>query len=256
MNNIDKILLKKHWNKSACKAYRPPQAPKITPEEVLQELKILRYKKKLNPEYNQSHYGYLCLDNKIITGEALINYLPSEKIKNIDGYFKMLDTKLKGKEYMLKIDNFHLTANQYTMQCQHFLKPILDIVGLPNILSIPGENVGLDISLFLGKYQKTYSGVHDDINHLFLFPILGEKHIRGWDDAYVMSQPELIRALEYDEFKSESQYFTIDINEFIYWPPSFWHIAEAKAGEVEPTIALSLGVYPDKNDIVKKSGYQ
>lgn len=160
--------------------------------------------------------------------------------ENEFAYFKRINSLLSGREFFLVFNDFHLIAPHIASWAisAASISRLPDGRGLaPKVM---GGNEGYDLSLIIGDYRVTPTGVHADPNWNYLFPLVGPKVIRGWDEEYVRGNPQLEGSLSYQDHSSNSILLSAEWGEYISWRPDFWHIAEGKSRF--KSISVGLGV--------------
>ncbi|MDJ0836912.1 MAG: cupin-like domain-containing protein [Acidobacteriota bacterium] len=156
---------------------------------------------------------------------------------------RMVDT-FRDEGFGLMINNFQGLEGRVWMRALSFLDGLYRRVGMP-------AN-GASLDLFLGNYRKTAFGVHKDDQEVFTFVISGRKRFLLWPfealaDRFGVSEedawkPYNLWRVDHEELREEAVVLEAGPGEVIYWPATYWHIAENIDGE--PVATLGLGLMP------------
>ena len=163
--------------------------------------------------------------------------LPSTEDGSLEGYDTRITRVLGGREYLVRMEKLHVFYAPYWEGAYRFLGTLFDHVGVAP---------GADTAVFMGRYQRTPSGVHYDNLSSFNFPIVGRKGLRVWPRAYVTRNPTLVGSTAYESHLAGSQLLEAEPGGMFYWPSSAFHIGEG-SGAFSAT--LGIGVWIDKQPL-------
>lgn len=115
---------------------------------------------------------------------------------------------------------------------RYFVKGFYTHIGLP---------LGrVECEIFCGNYINTPAGVHQDKANVFFFVIEGSKNIRVWPDTIFDKPP-----INYEKFIGSSVLLEGEPGDVLYWPSSYWHVAESSG---EPSASISLALLDDQEN--------
>lgn len=184
---------------------------------------------------NKCAEGFKFFIQGLQTNESdVLQVLPVKKDKNLLGYHKRMEKLFS--DYCLVCDELLKVNSEQQAVLTDFTDELYRHVGFPNRFS--------EIGLYLGNYQKTPFGVHEDHCGVFSFPVVGQKKFRLWTSEFVQKNPMLNRAFKYEKYKKQSLVMVAKPGDMTYWPSSAWHIAESD-GSFSAT--WSLGVWVDRS---------
>lgn len=103
-----------------------------------------------------------------------------------------------------------------------------------------GFSAHVESVLFMGNYDSTPIGIHKDSGSVFKFVIKGKKQIRLWPAHYFKSNNHKPQIHNYSEHLKDSILIEGNAGDIIYWPKTYWHIAENSS---ETSASLSLAFY-------------
>jgi hypothetical protein len=158
--------------------------------------------------------------------------LPRAKDGSIERYLARLKRASAG-EIAIYVNNFQAELGwAFFKRLRQFLKGLYEITGVPADL--------VEVDLFLGNYRRTPAGVHRDAAHVFCFIVEGRKRIRAWRADAIRSRSPRKGPMPYQDYLKDSVCLEGEAGDILYWPSSYWHIAESDG---RPESSLSLGLY-------------
>ncbi len=209
------ILLKECWDRKALVVKKPFGNKPFDDEELFRTL--VHYCKIAKPDTIR-----VIVDNKLMYGD-LNPYFPQYKEKTFKAYSQRLERLFKGKEYGIVFDRFQSAMRlPYWNYCKEFVAEINNRIGLP------AGKLGNTISLIIGNYKQTPFGMHKDPESVFCFPIMNTKMMRVWPLNTLRGKSFNYYLDDYKKLNSKSMLLKAEEGDLIYWPSSYWHVAESK----------------------------
>jgi hypothetical protein len=160
--------------------------------------------------------------------------LPTDS-ENLDSYIERVGKTLNSR-FGLVIDNAQKYSQVLFQRTKNVLREVFAKAGEPF--------VECDIIFFIGNYRNTPVGIHQDETSILYANLFGNKTMRLWPNEGYQGK---LNGENVPEVQEGSMTLTGGPLDLIYWPSSYWHIAETD-GELASSI--SFGVL--KNDRVLK----
>lgn len=160
--------------------------------------------------------------------------LPVEADQTFFGYHTRMTNLLKSKFYCLVLNFLELRDFDLWDWSRNFLYDLYARIGF--------NKLGVYNALFIGDYDRTPFGVHQDPESVFHLPVIGRKAMRIWPNEYKLKQPAIERAQNYQSFLNDSIKIEAGPGGIIYWPSDYWHISE-KVNSFSVSLALSLNCH-------------
>jgi hypothetical protein len=232
------------WGRTAVVFGGEYQWPRTTPDHVFDHLKQFAFM-RADPAFRRLTRDCRALvpnAPRFIKGPS-DECLPQDGDPTFASYSTRLLRYFAGRDFLLIINDFNLVFKNYFRDCVDNMSPALRRLGVPIKEKVPERTAGIDMALFLGRARQTPCGIHRDPNHNFMIPVLGSKTIRGWDEKACSWISEFDNSRDYAGSLAGSTVLSAVPGQVIYWPPSFWHIAEAKSSRL--SLALAIGIFHD-----------
>jgi hypothetical protein len=173
-----------------------------------------------------------CIEDAVLQSRVT-KYLPREDDRTFGAYARRIEPLLGGRKFGLIVNGFTTYDFELFNRVRRFLDGLYARVGLP------GEFCDLDV--FIGNYLRTPFGIHTDTGSNFSFVFEGRKRVLVWPFEVLASRREVHRAVDYEDVRSEAIVLEGGPGDVIYWPSSYWHIAESD-GELSGVMNVSLYV--------------
>ncbi len=171
------------------------------------------------------------IDNIQVSSDKLDPWVPLAKDGDLQSYIQRLLKQLGGRTFFLNFSNIQTAMPDTFRKLNRSLKHLFSEVGIPTGVR------SVELELFLGNYSKTPGGIHQDSASVFCFPFLGKKAMRVWPDQAFRSPDALARGSN-----KKSTLICGDPGDLIFWPHSYWHVAESNGGM---NGAINLAVFYD-----------
>jgi hypothetical protein len=171
-------------------------------------------------------------------------YLPSEG-ESLKAYVERLEQRFAPRRFCLQIRGMERDWSIWSD-----FSPLTR--RLRDVLSIRDRR--MDVVGYLGNYSRTPFGIHKDSQHVLTFVVAGQKRMLLWPFKTFGGRPEVpkdarlkqagIFALKNEFAHKKRGAVVLDgrAGDVMYWPPSYWHCADASPGVA---ITLTLGVEED-----------
>lgn len=158
---------------------------------------------------------------------------PRESDKSFTGYHERVSRMLNGEKYCLMINFLEVFSYDLWNLGREFLHGLYEKTGF--------NKLGTFCTLFIGDYDKTPFGVHQDMQSVFHIPLIGKKAMRLWPVEYVKTHPGIAGIVDYKEYVQDSVKIEAGPGGMIYWPSEVWHASE-KANDFSVSMAISLNL--------------
>ena len=219
---------KTYWNQKPTVIRAPFRNPIVTPAEVFGAL-VKATRRLRGPTDDLSIH----LDTaRVLLNTDLDRWLPRAEDASIQRYLARIKCTPKGRQFSIFVRDFQLDLGWvFISRLQQFLKGFYEIEG------VPPERAEVD--LFFGNYLRTHSGVHRDSADVFCFVVDGRKRFRAWPADTIPSGSPLTGPTRYAHFLKRSVCLEGEPGDIIYWPSSYWHVAES-GGWMGSSLSLAL----------------
>jgi 50S ribosomal protein L16 3-hydroxylase len=156
-------------------------------------------------------------------------HLPESGDGSIGRYAERVNQMLEGRRFGLVVNQYSMHQAQVYLRLRKLFRGLNELVGTPAFLS--------EAVVFLGNYDKTPFGIHQDSASNFTFVLEGRKRIRAWPDKFFPDSRSACQRLEYERFLDGATTLDGEPGDVLYWPSSYWHVAESLGG-----LSLTLGM--------------
>jgi hypothetical protein len=160
-------------------------------------------------------------------------YLPIDRDRDLAGYAARIAPLLQGQGFGLTVNGFARYDFSVFTRVRRFLGGLYERVGLPGDVT--------DLDVFLGNYRRTPFGIHTDTSSNFCVVLDGKKRFLLWPGPVLDERRDLHHSVDYDHVRSEAIVLEGAPGDVVYWPSSYWHIAEG-GGELSGAMNISLYV--------------
>ncbi len=185
---------------------------------------------EMRPRDNPRPLMRLFLDNVETCDPRL---LPRRRDRALAGYLSRLRSELKGRRVGLVINNLQLASFELWSQLGDLLS------GLYRAGPMPAY--GVEAGLFLGNYETTPFGVHQDRVGVIMLMLAGDKRMRIWPPRALstadVQQGRCARA----PLLACAATLSATEGDIVYWPAGFWHVGESLG--FSASLNLSLGTH-------------
>jgi len=162
----------------------------------------------------------------------LDRWLPRAKDICLPGYVARLNRDLAAGQLTMLVNDFQNELGwTFYNRLRQFLQGHYEIAGVP---------ARAEVDLFLGNYRRTPLGVHRDEADVFCFVVDGRKKFRLWPKESFRSSSPRYGPGPYTKYMKGSVCLAGDPGDILYWPSSYWHVAESDGQLVS---SLTLGLY-------------
>jgi len=103
---------------------------------------------------------------------------------------------------------------------------------------------GTDVNIFAGNYCQTPFGVHRDGQDIFTWVVEGRKKFLLWPEESF--PPSLGRGeaegdpFDYEAHRGRATVLEGNAGDMLYWPKSYWHVAESNDDGLVTTLSIGL----------------
>ncbi len=101
---------------------------------------------------------------------------------------------------------------------------------------------GADANIFAGNYRRTPFGVHTDDRDVFTWIVEGRKKFLVWPREVLdgVVGPGKRDAHDYADFRAHAIPLEGDAGDLLYWPHTYWHVAESERDGMVTTLSIGL----------------
>ena len=215
-----------HWEKKPLLLKEPFAGQLVTSKEIFQTLANAG-------STEREDWGFRFYVEQALQEAEIAKHLPSLDDGSLSGYAKRVTRKLKGQQFALVVDHYHRHDVQTWLRLREFLRGLYGVVGIPVPLSLG--------AVFVSNNVKSPFGIHKDRHGAFTFVVEGGKRILAWPDEVFRDRPDFGGSREYEHFVTEAIRLEGKPGDLIYWPSSYWHVAESIGGF---SVTLAIPVFP------------
>lgn len=239
-----KTFSQKNWRKEPVVIRQAFKTPIYRTSEAFNTLLLSReLRADARPAYqhDQSELRFF-IDRNKQSYERATELLPQAKDVSLEQYVKICEKKFGNKDFGIVIGEYQHLDSALWNRGRHFLKGLYERVGMP-----AGRAHWV---LFLSKYSRTPFGVHKDIADVFCFVISGKKRIRTWPFPEFFDLPgvglvtpetgAILGSIDYRSRLDRSTLLEGEPGDILYWPSTYWHLAEDENSDLAVTVNLGL----------------
>ena len=168
-------------------------------------------------------------------------------------YLERLARETNSPDYGLIVNNFQALDARIWQRYSRFAGAVYRKTGIPC--------GGAMVDLFCGNYVATPFRFHKDAQDVFTFVIEGRKRFLVWpfglkdapSDEDSVWRSTSIPGLDYESIRHEAITLEAGVGDVIYWPASYWHVAESD-GDFSMTLPIGFFVHhPVRNRFLADS---
>lgn len=227
--NFWRRFTKAKWNRKPTVIRAPFRNSIVTSAEVFEAL--IRATRRLRAPTDD--LSFRLASGRVLLDSDLDRLLPRAQDISLERYASRIDRTAGGQQFSIFISDFQIDLGwAFFRRLQQFLKELYVIEGVPSKRA--------EVDLFLGNYRRTHTGVHRDSADVFCFVVDGRKRIRAWPEDAIPSTSPVSGPSKYERFLGRSICLEGEPGDIIYWPSSYWHVAESGGWFGS---SLSLGLY-------------
>jgi len=211
-----RAFTKKYWNRKPTVIRAPFPEPMVTPPEVLRGVMAAgRHASESGEEVDFRIEG-----RRIVLD--LNRWLPRAKDATLERYLARLNRAGGAGQVFIKVRQFQRDLGwTFYSRVRQFLQGLYEIAGVPSQAGV---------ELFMGRYARTPTGVHRDEADVFCFVVEGKKKFRLWPGEAIRSSSPMQGPAPYENYLKNSFCLEGGPGDIIYWPSSYWHVAESEGG--------------------------
>jgi 50S ribosomal protein L16 3-hydroxylase len=170
------------------------------------------------------------IENALVQS-SLDKYLPVRADAGFDRYAERMTPKLRGQGFALVVNGFSYYDFPLFVRARSFLRGLYERVG------IPGDATDLD--LFVGNYRHTPFGIHTDTASNFSVVFQGRKRFLLWPGPILQGRRDTFHSVDFEEVRAQAIVLEAEAGDVVYWPSSYWHIAESD-GSLSGVLNIAL----------------
>lgn len=174
-------------------------------------------------------------------------YLPRRADADFDAYARRIAPQLGGQGFAFVLNGAARYDFGVFLRARRFLRGLYERVGMPGDVT--------DMDIFVGNYRHTPFGVHTDKASNFSFVLSGRKKFLVWPWPALSSRPELHRSVDFESVRSQAQVLEAEAGQVVYWPSSYWHIAESE-GDLSAVLNVALYLEDTSSAFVASAIYE
>lgn len=220
-----RTFTKTYWNRRPTVIRAPFPVPIVTPAEVFRGLVATRRRLREPRDDMELRIG----GQRVVLG--LDRWFPQAKDLSLEGYQARLKRAGRDGQLALLVNDF-----QEELGCAFYDRLRQFLQGLYEITGVPPH---AEVDLFLGNYRRTPAGVHRDEADVFCFVVDGKKRFRLWPGKAFRSISLRYGPAPYENFMKRSFCLEGGPGDILYWPASYWHVAESD-GRLVSSLTLAL----------------
>lgn len=214
-----------YWNRRPTVIRAPFPMPIVTPAEVFRG--VVATRRRLGEPRDDLE---LMIGGRRIVLD-LNRWLPEATDVSLQGYQARLKRAGTAGELAMLVNDFQQELGwTFYSRLRQFLQGLYEFTGVPP---------QAELDLFLGNYRRTPLGVHRDEADVFCFVVDGKKKFRLWPGEVFRSSSRRYGPAPYGNYLKESVCLEGEPGDILYWPPSYWHVAESD-GRLGSSLTLAL----------------
>ncbi|HSQ18884.1 MAG TPA: cupin domain-containing protein [Blastocatellia bacterium] len=217
-------FVKRHWNRKPLVIKNPFSVPVSTTEETFAALRKASDAFEKDGAHVKWRF-YKGDDGFMLEGSKLAGYVPSRSDQSLSDYAKRINAKLKRESFGLVLHELQEYHPQFYLRTREFLSGLAAQVRV-RWRVMPG--------LFVGNYEQTPFGIHQDPANVFDFIIEGGKRIYLWPEDYFRDSFDRLRDSDFATLRRDATVLEGEPGDVLYWPGRYWHVGES--------LGLSIGV--------------
>ena len=221
-------LVEHHWEQKPLLIKQPFAGPLATAAELFQALV------KAGDQFRAGDRSVTLrfyIEHALLQAE-IGKHAPQSSDLSLKGYAQRLAPNLAGRGFALVLNDLQVYDARLWLRLREFLRGLYEFIGLP------ADTVAADV--WLGNYDKTPAGVHQDRASNFMFVIEGHRRMHLWPDEFFREMKPTDYALDYEPYLDEAITLEGEPGDLAYWPSSYWHIGESVGGL---SVTLNLALY-------------
>jgi 50S ribosomal protein L16 3-hydroxylase len=229
------------WTREALLIKNPFPTSMSTSDEILVALQ----KTAADFEVNSAHVKwnfYRGDDGFQLEGSKLRRYVPNASDQSIAGYVKRIEPLLKGECFGLVLHELQEYHPEFYLRTREFLSDLA--------ARVSGHWRAMT-GLFIGNYELTPFGIHQDPANVFDFIIEGRKRIYIWPEDYFCDSFDKLHDSDFATLRRDATVLEGEAGDILYWPGRYWHVGESVGGLA---VSASLALIPVQlsNFIIKE----
>jgi 50S ribosomal protein L16 3-hydroxylase len=227
--NFWRRFTKAKWNRKPTVIRAPFRIPIVTSADVFRAV-VSATRRVREPT---DDFSFRLEKGRLVLAKDLDRWVPRAEDGSIKSYVSRIGRSAAGRQFTIFVSDFQIELGwAFFSRLQQFLKGLYEIEGVPSGRA--------EVDLFMGNYRRTHTGVHRDSADVFCFVIDGRKRIRAWPGDAIPSSSPVTGPSKYMRFLGRSICLEGKPGDIIYWPSSYWHVAESGGWFGS---SLSLGLY-------------
>lgn len=199
-------LLKEAWGTSTIALKSSPVLPDVTEKQIWEA--IQRASEEHLNGTTRVQVVYALGEGAKIEHPQWI--LPSQTDADLDSYLLRVDKQSNGLPWSCAFSGLHRLSMPLWDQAAYFAREVKDKIGSTPI----GRT---DVDIFIGRYNATNVGIHQDFAHNLSFTIRGPKRLVTWPPQDTDKLP--IHSTHYREQRKFAEVLTGVAGGFTYFPP-------------------------------------
>jgi len=166
----------------------------------------------------------------MLEGYKISGYVPSIRDQSLSDYAKRINTKLKGECFGLVLHDLQEYHPQFYLRMREFLSGLAAQVRV-RWRAMPG--------LFVGNYDQTPFGIHQDPANVFAFIVEGRRRIYLWPEEHFRDSFDRGRNSDFARLRRDATILEGEPGDVLYWPGRYWHVG-APLGNLSIGVSVAL----------------
>jgi ribosomal protein L16 Arg81 hydroxylase len=222
-------FVKHHWDRKPLIIKHPFSVPMSTTEESFSALRNAADKFEKDGADVKWKF-YKGDDGFMLEGYKIGGYVPRPSDQSLDDYAKRISPKLKGESFGLVLHDLQEYHPQFYLRMREFLSGLAAQVRV-RWRAMPG--------LFVGNYDQTPFGIHQDPANVFAFIIEGRRRIYLWPEEYFCDSLDKARNSDFAKLRRDATILDGEPGDVLYWPGRYWHVG-APLGDLSIGVSVAL----------------
>lgn len=224
-----------YWDRKPGVFEKVLSRPLLSSEELLQGLyRMARQlvQKADEPPGGRSFYR-LFVSNRLVNPPEYRRFLP--RGKSLQEYSSAIGQSVGGETFAIVINEFQTCSPTLWERVQQFVRPLIESVGIPSQL--------VETAVFMGTYQSTPFGIHQDLgNGVLTFAVEGQKRFLLWPPEYFDSKNPGGTFLKPDPktYRADALEIEIEPGDMMYWPPNWYHTSYSEETDLHACFSIGF----------------
>jgi hypothetical protein len=222
-------FVEQFWGQRPLLIKQPFASPLTTSGEIFSAIKNASQQFRVGGA--DCFFRFYTEEGFLLTGPKLRHYIPETSDLSAADYGNRMTRKLHGQRFGLVISQFQAHEARLWLRVRKFLSQLS--------AELPAQP-WVEIVSFVGNYDKSPFGIHQDDVSVFHFVVEGRKRMYLWPRDYFSSSDDVRVESDFATLRRDAVMLEAKAGDIIFWPANFWHVGESVGG-LSSSISIALG---------------